>query len=136
MAWFVLFALVLSVGLPACDSEPSGHSSSQTKAPSWLDEVEIRVVGAEPSFEGNVEVSLEVVNHAKQELSIQGLAKGDLVRLIDAQGNLAPLHRISVGAAKPIRVRAGATMKTSLLFTPLKGRPSTLRFYDRRLPLP
>ena len=128
--------LALLLGATACDSDRAKPASSKAKAPTWLDKVEIQIVGVEPSFEENIEVSLELVNHADQAFSIEGLGMGEVVRLLDDQGKLAPLHRVSVGLAKPIRVRPGATTKASLLFTPLPGKPAKLRVYDRTLPVP
>ena len=128
--------LPLLFGVIACDDDRAEPASQQVRAPKWLEDVEIGVLGVEPAFDDNVEVSLTLVNHGNNAFTIDGLGEGEVVRLLDEKGKLAPLHRVSVGRAKPIKVRPRATTTTSLLFTPLPGIPTTLRVYDRTLAVP
>jgi hypothetical protein len=125
-----LFCLFGICGLLACKNE------SSARQPEWLQKVDVSVSKAQPAFDGNTEVFLALHNTSSTPLAIAHLDQPNAAVLERAGGKTSPLHRISVGVAKPIRVEPHATKTTSLLFQAGEGAPAKLNLYGKTFDVP
>jgi hypothetical protein len=123
MAFLALALLV--IGCAGADDAP------KLSPPAWLNDTQIQVLETRPSFDGNVEVVLALHNQGMKPLIITDLARDGAVRVRAGEDNYGELHPLSVGVAKPIKLRSRERLRTSLLFKPTRGAPTALVVYDR-----
>jgi hypothetical protein len=80
-------------------------------------------------------VGLLLRNRSNREIVVERLNQHGAVSVVHA-GATASLHNLSVGVAKPIRLRPRESKRTSLLFVAFAGAPTALRLYDLKLDIP
>jgi hypothetical protein len=122
----LLFGLLGWALAPACKE----HEPPSKPKPEWVLLAQFEAHDARPVFDGNVEVSVSINNTSSSPLSVDGMDRDARVLLKGADGSVSLLHPLSVGVAKPIRLRPNEQTTAKLLFKPLKGEPSALAVYD------
>lgn len=124
-SYLALLALASLVVGPACQQR-----AEAAPLPEWVLRTEVEAQSARRVFDGNVELSVSILNKSQSPLVVEHLDADKRVLLKAADGTVARLHPASVGVAKPIRLHPNERATTSLLFTPLKSPPSLLVVYD------
>ncbi len=131
--WGTAPLLGLAIILGSCDREAQPDEPKYELRDGLPEGLSVAVREVKPSFDGNWEVVLLLENFGDRPIVLENL-KDETTKLVMSDGTSRPLHGISLGRAKPVKVRAGARHRTSLLFTSSTAQPVTLVLKGRELP--
>ena len=101
----------------------------------WPENVHLQVVGAQQVFDKNWEVKFNIQNDADSPFVLERLTEKQ-AKLILNDGTRRPLHPISFGLKKPLKLSPHERKVSSLLFRASDSKPEAILLRGERFPIP
>lgn len=128
------WGLVSLCGIAAIGCEESKSAGPQPEQDRLPESLSVVATGTKAAFEKNWEVALVLETRVDRSFVLEGLDAAS-ARAVTGAGKVCPIHQLSVGRAKPVRVPAKGRKRASLLFGPCEERPTAVIVKGRQIPI-